>query len=203
MSRTIVGLVDYGVGNHASVSHALRDAGFRVRVAADELTLDTCDVLLLPGVGAFQAAMGKLRESGLDNYVSQAAADGRAVLGICLGMQLLAEESYEHGHGRGLGILPGRVVPVDGAQWHIGWNTLVSDGRDPAFLQSHGKQFYFNHSYTLVEAQGCDVAHVQFSQPLIAAVRRKRVAGLQFHPEKSQGAGISLLHTLITDLTCG
>lgn len=200
MSRITVGLVDYGVGNHASVTHALHDAGFRVRVAGDAPGLDACDVLLLPGVGAFPAAMQQLRGSGLDAYLCDAAAAGRPLLGICLGMQLLAEESFELGHSTGLGILPGRVVPLTEAPWHIGWNTLECIGDDPAFRASHGESFYFNHSFMLVDASGCVTAQAQLAQPVTAAVRRGRVAGLQFHPEKSQRAGMHLLHTLISEL---
>jgi glutamine amidotransferase len=200
VSRTTVGLVDYGVGNHASVSHALHDAGFRVRVADDASGLDACDVLLLPGVGAFPAAMARLRVSGLDGYLRDAAAAGRPLLGICLGMQLLAEESFELGHSTGLGILPGRVVPLGAAPWHIGWNMLECVGDDPAFRASHGESFYFNHSFMLVDATDCVTARALLPQPVTAAVRRGRVAGLQFHPEKSQRAGLRLLYTLISEL---
>lgn len=200
MTRITVGLVDYGVGNHGSVTHALRNSGFRVRVAADAEVLDACDVLLLPGVGAFPAAMRRLQSTGLDSYLRDAAGSGRALLGICLGMQILAEESLELRHSYGLGILPGRVVPLEKSHWHIGWNTLLCVGDDPAFLASQGESFYFNHSYMLVDALGCVTAQAMLQQPITAAVRRGRVAGLQFHPEKSQGAGIRLLHSLITEL---
>lgn len=200
MSRITVGLVDYGVGNHASVGHALHDAGFRVRVAADAQGLDACDVLLLPGVGAFPAAMARLRETGLDAYLCAAAQAGRPLLGICLGMQLLAQESFELGKTRGLGILPGKVVPLGEAPWHIGWNVLESVGGDPAFEASHGESFYFNHSFMLVDADDCVSGRARLTQPVTAAVRAGRVAGLQFHPEKSQRAGMRLLRTLITEL---
>lgn len=201
MSRTTVGLVDYGVGNHASVSHVLHDAGFRVRVAADARGLDACDVLLLPGVGAFPAAMAQLRNTGLDAYLCDAAQAGRPLLGICLGMQLLAQESFELGQTRGLGILPGRVVPLAEAPWHIGWNSLECVGDDPVFRASQGESFYFNHSFKLVDAGDCVTAQALLPQPVTAAVRRGCVAGLQFHPEKSQRAGMRLLHTLIAELT--
>jgi imidazole glycerol-phosphate synthase subunit HisH len=200
VSRTTVGLVDYGVGNHASVSHALHDAGFRVRVAGDASGLDACDLLLLPGVGAFPAAMKRLRETGLDDYLRGAASAGRPLLGICLGMQLLAEESFELGHSTGLGILPGRVVPLGEPRWHIGWNTLECVGDDPAFRVSNGESVYFNHSFMLVGAPDWITAQARLPQSVTAAVRRGRVAGLQFHPEKSQGAGTRLLHALVSEL---
>lgn len=200
MSRTTVGLVDYGVGNHASVSHVLYDVGFRVRVAANAKELDACDVLLLPGVGAFPAAMAQLRKNGLDTYLSEAAQAGRPLLGICLGMHLLAQESFEQGHTRGLGILPGRVVPLEEAPWHIGWNALECVGDDPTLRASHGESFYFNHSFKIVDAEPCVTAQARLPQPVTAIVRLDRVAGLQFHPEKSQSAGTRLLQNLITEL---
>lgn len=201
MTRVMVGVVDYGLGNQASVMQAMHTAGFRVCKGAEASTLDACDVLVLPGVGAFPEAMLRLTESGLANYLRQAAASGRALLGICLGMQLLAGSSSEYGHSEGLAILPGRVVPLCTPVRHIGWNILTCVGDDPVFRQSDGHAFYFNHSFVLK----CDdvrdvVAVTSLAHPMTAAVRRGKVAGLQFHPEKSQEAGIQLLSGLITEL---
>ena len=143
--------------------------------------------------------------SAVVRLLTEHAADltarvGRPLLGICLGMQLLAQESLELRHTRGLGILPGRVVPLGGPPWHIGWNTLECVGDDPAFHASQGESFYFNHSFMLVDAQDCVTAQARLPQPVTAAVRRGHVAGLQFHPEKSQRAGMRLFHSLITEL---
>lgn len=200
MRRITVGLVDYGLGNHASVTHALHDAGFRVRTASDPDTLDACDILLLPGVGAFPSAMERLERCALVDYLKTAAASGRALLGICLGMQLLAEESYEHGYTKGLGLIPGRVEPLVHPPWHIGWNSLECVTDDPAFAPSHGKSFYFNHSFALAGADAHRTCVARLPHAVTAAVRAGRVAGLQFHPEKSQGAGMQLLHNLVTEL---
>lgn len=200
MNRVTVAIVDYGLGNHASIRHALQDAGMRVRIGADAETLDACDVLLLPGVGAFPAAMQRLQSTGLDKYLRHAAFSGRALLGICLGMQLLVEESLEFGHSVGLGILPGKAVALHAPAWHIGWNNLHGTGNDPAVQSFHGEQVYFNHSYALQ----CEAAYVtavaMLGQPIVAAIRREKIVGLQFHPEKSQSVGHQMLSSLITEL---
>ena len=201
MSRTSVGVVDYGAVNLGSIANFLKDAGFRVRVSSDVNLLDDCDVLMLPGVGAFPAAMQKLRSTGLDSYICEAVEHGKAIVGICLGMQLLVEESFEQGHTSGLGILPGRVLPLGDNQWHIGWNTLEPIGDALSFRFTDLDCFYFNHSFHVVDA-GCSViAQARLPQPVTAAIRSNHVAGLQFHPEKSQQAGVNLLKTLIRDLT--
>ncbi|MFV0665034.1 imidazole glycerol phosphate synthase subunit HisH [Denitromonas sp.] len=200
MNRLTVGIVDYGVGNLASVTHALHDAGFRVRLAGDTTVLDACDVLLLPGVGAFPSAMKKLRDTGLDVYLRNAAKMNRPLLGICLGMQLLAEESFEMGHSQGLGILVGKVIPLRDTPWHIGWNSLKCTMSDSALQSSHNEFFYFNHSFALAGASEHVSAVAHVPGPITAAVRHGRIAGLQFHPEKSQRAGTSLLRALIQDI---
>lgn len=200
MSRIRVGVIDYGAGNLASIGNVLQDAGFRVRISSDYQRLDECEVLMLPGVGAFPPAMLKLRSTGLDSYLRDAAQSGKAIIGICLGMQLLVQESLEQGHTLGLGILPGRVVPLGEKQWHIGWNTVECIGDDTALRSTEGECFYFNHSFHVVDAGGCVTAQARLSQPVTAAIRSKRVAGLQFHPEKSQRVGIQLLQILIRDI---
>lgn len=200
MSRIKVGLIDYGAGNLASIGHVLQDAGFRVRISSNYHRLDECDVLMLPGVGAFPPAMMKLRSTGLYDYLRDAAHDDKAIIGICLGMQLLVQESLEQGYTPGLGILPGRVLPLGEKRWHIGWNTVECIGEDRALRSTQGECFYFNHSFHVVDAGSCVIAEARLPQPVTAAIRSNRVAGLQFHPEKSQCVGIRLLQMLIKDI---
>ena len=200
MNRITVGVIDYGAGNLASISHVLKDAGFRVCISSDYERLDKCEVLMLPGVGAFPSAMLKLRSTGLDSYLCDAANSGKSIIGICLGMQLLVQESFEQGHTLGLGILPGRVVPLGEKKWHIGWNSVECIGDDKALRAKHGECFYFNHSFHVVDADACVTAQAHLSLPVTAAIRSNSVAGLQFHPEKSQTAGIQLLKILIRDI---
>lgn len=202
MKPLTIGIVDYGVGNLASVWHALHALEFRCRVSRDPEVLAQTDLLLLPGVGAFPAAMEALRRYHLDDYLRAEAQRGRPVLGICLGMQLLAESSLEHRRTAGLGLVPGTVRPLRGSPWHIGWNTLKPVGDDPMFSASHGEAVYFNHSFAL-EANESDLVAVSQvgEQQVCAAVRRGKVVGLQFHPEKSQAAGRSLLRTIVKGLS--
>ena len=122
--RTSIGLVDYGAGNHASLMSAFRGMGYRCRVSGDPEILGGTDVLVLPGVGAFPTAMDRLNRNGLTDFLSERAGDGRPILGICLGMQLFAESSCENGETSGLGLIPGKVVPLNGPHWHIGWNEV-------------------------------------------------------------------------------
>jgi len=202
MSYTTVGVIDYGMGNHASVMHSLRALGYRVRLSRDKGSLDAVDVLLLPGVGAFPTAMQALHQYDLVKYL-QEQAHRRAIIGICLGMQLIASASYEHGYTVGLDLIPGDVVPFTDRGWHIGWNTLECIRKDPLFQMSDRQAFYFNHSLIYQgppEYQVC-IARGPITFP--AVIRRGNVIGLQFHPEKSQIAGKMLLKNLIDGLAHG
>jgi imidazole glycerol-phosphate synthase subunit HisH len=198
MRPPTIGIVDYGVGNLASVWHALHALGLRCRVSGDQEVLGRTDLLLLPGVGAFPTAMQALRQHGLDAYLQDQAAGGKPILGICLGMQLLAQSSLEHRPTAGLGLVGGQVQPLPAGRWHIGWNILRREQDDALFASSEGKTVYFNHSYAL-QAESSDVVSTADLDGTVvcAAVRRANVVGLQFHPEKSQAAGRALLRTII------
>lgn len=201
MSKLTVGIVDYGVGNHNSVRHTLHFLGFRCRVSDDHGVLKACDLLLLPGVGAFRPAMQALEAKGLDRFLLDQAARQRPLLGICLGMQLLARASYENGRTAGLGLIPGEVVPLGIRRWHIGWNSVEMHRPDPLFTVADGRDFYFNHSFcyqALDEAAVC--ATTVGDSVFASAVRKGATAGIQFHPEKSQDAGHLLLRSLVEGL---
>lgn len=197
---TTIGIVDYGVGNHASVARAFTALGYRCRVSRDTNLLRNCDALVLPGVGAFPVAMAALQAHRLDDFVRQQAAHAQPIIGLCLGMQLLADESLEHGTTAGLGLIPGRVVPLQGARWHIGWNSIRVTGQQSLLQPSDGAAVYFNHGYTfqaLGEFQACTS---RLGETLVAGVARGNVVGLQFHPEKSQSAGRLLLRNVVEGL---
>jgi len=200
MSKLTVGIVDYGVGNLASLRQALFEIGFRCRISDQPSVLDACHVLVLPGVGAFRPAIEALRSRGLDQYLIAQAAEGRPLLGICLGMQLLADESLEHGSERGLGIIPGAIVPFGAPHWHIGWNTIEHTTSDPLFAESDGDAFFFTHSFVYEGPAAYRVAQTKFERVFSSVIRRDRVVGVQFHPEKSQQAGRALLQRLIPGL---
>ena len=196
----MIAVVDYGVGNLFSLRSSLRFIGVESCVSADPDVLRAADRLILPGVGAFGDAAEKLRRSGLDRVVIGEAAAGKPVLGICLGMQLLFEKSYEYGEHAGLGLLKGRVVGMEGripAELkipHIGWNALHI--RRPSPLLRHVKEgdcVYFVHSFYAADCEEAVIATAEYGAPLTAAVQRDNVFGCQFHPEKSGPVGLNIL----------
>lgn len=194
----MVGIIDYGVGNLFSLRSSFRAIGEEAIVSGDEAVLSQAERLVLPGVGAFQAGAEKLRQSGLDRFVRDRAAEGKPLLGICLGMQLLFEKSFEYGEHPGLGLLPGRVVAMEGRLPgglkipHMGWNQLtVKAGQ--LLREADGQYVYFVHSYF---AEGCGdslSAVTQYGIPITAAVERGNICGCQFHPEKSGNVGLAIL----------
>lgn len=200
MSKLTVGIVDYGVGNLASVWRAFHQIGFRCRISNDPQTLDATDLLLLPGVGAYPAAMDALDSQGLSDYLRSQAVNGRPIVGICLGMQLLSDSSVEHRQRVGLGLIPGQVVPLRDAGWHIGWNTIEVLHEDPLLKPSDGQSFYFNHSFVFEAPEAYKIGVSRLEHVVPIAVRRKNVVGLQFHPEKSQESGRQLLRNVIRGL---
>jgi imidazole glycerol phosphate synthase glutamine amidotransferase subunit len=204
--RITAALVDYGAGNLASVARALSGLGYRCRISRDVETLSAADVLVLPGVGAYPAAMEALHRHRLVEVIQAQARRGQPLVGICLGMQLLANSSSEHRYTTGLGLIPGQVQPLTAARWHIGWNRVEVVGDDALLQPSDGQALYFNHSYVFHAPAEYTVAVSRLGQgggagdAFTAAVRRGNIVGLQFHPEKSQIAGRELLKNLIEGL---
>lgn len=203
MSRRTIGIIDYGAGNLASVQRAFHSLGHRCRVTSDPEVLDGSELLVLPGVGAFPKAMESLVRNGLDEYVRLSVKARRPLLGICLGMQLLVEQSSEHRMTAGLGLIPGTAGPLPAADWHIGWNRLEADAADPVIRDSDGDAFYFNHSFAVEVPDEYRLASTRHGSLLTAAIRREHVIGLQFHPEKSQAAGRALLSAIVDGLCVG
>jgi len=195
-----VGIVDYGIGNHGSIVQSLREIGFRVRTGAAAEVLRGVDVLVLPGVGAFPSAMQALHERGLVSFLHEQAREQRPIIGICLGMQLLASVSHEHRQTAGLDLIPGEVVPLGEREWHIGWNTTECVGTDPLLQPSDGQAFYFNHSFCYQGPPEYQVCVSRHHRSFASVIRRGPVMGLQFHPEKSQAPGRELLKRLVSGL---
>ena len=200
MSRRTIGIVDYGMNNLASVWRALHGLGYRCRVSDDIEALSEADLLLLPGVGAFPAAMAALRERGLVDYLQTQGRLGRPLIGICLGMQLMADVSTEHKLTAGLGLIPGRVDAFDHGRWHIGWNSMEVVRDDELIKPSDGQSFYFNHSYVFHAPTEYQIGVARLDDTIATVVRRDNIVGLQFHPEKSQHAGRQLLRNVIEGL---
>lgn len=194
-------VIDYGIGNIQSVLNACRHAGAEPLVAASGAALldQAPDRIVLPGVGAVGEAIGNLRRRGLDTALGRKVLEEKTpFLGICVGMQLLGDICEEFGEHEGLGWIPGRVerlaAPGSGLRLpHVGWNTIDAAGEDELFDGLDGAHFYFQHSY----AMRCDDAFVtarsDYGGRFVSAVRRGHIAGVQFHPEKSSGAGQKLL----------
>ena len=195
-----IGLVDYGMGNRRSAEKALERVGARVALTADHDRLAAADGLVVPGVGAFAAAMDRLRAAGLDDLVIERARAGVPVLGLCLGLQRLFERSAELGGGDGLGLLAGDVRPLapDPPALkvpHIGWN-VVRFTRPSALTEGLGDAaaFYHVHSFAAEPADESDVlGRGDYGGPFVSVVARDNVFGVQFHPEKSSAAGLRLL----------
>ena len=196
----MIAIVDYGVGNLFSLKSSLAAIGAEVVVTRDAALLRSAHKLILPGVGAFEDAARKLRECGLDTVIKEEAARGKPILGICLGMQLLFEKSCEFGEHRGLGLIPGSVVPMAGfipdqlKIPHIGWNALRMKKSSPLFrFISEGDCVYFVPSYFAAHCDDYVIADTEYGQWLTAAVQNSNVFGCQFHPEKSGSVGLNIL----------
>lgn len=196
----MIGIIDYGVGNLFSLCSSLKSIGAEAEVISDPWSIERADKLILPGVGAFGDAVKKLQDSGLYEILQEQAASGKEIMGICLGMQLLFEKSYEYGEHQGLGLLKGEVVPMEGRIPeglkipHIGWNGLHFRRESRLFKYvKENECVYFVHSFY---AQDCDdsiVATAEYGRELTAAVERDNVMGCQFHPEKSGRVGLAIL----------
>jgi glutamine amidotransferase len=200
----LIALVDYGMGNHRSVLNAMDAVGEPAVLVADPAEVVMAERVLLPGVGAFRDAIAALRERGLAQAVRDAAAAGRPVLGLCLGMQLLASRSLEFGDHEGLGLIPGTVERIETEPGlripHVGWNDLDVRRAD-AILSGLGPAptFYYVHSYEFrPEDDDALTGVTDYGRPVTATVSRGRVFGVQFHPEKSAADGLTLLKSFAT-----
>ncbi|HZG56895.1 imidazole glycerol phosphate synthase subunit HisH [Paenibacillus sp.] len=191
-----IAIIDYGMGNLHSVSKAVERLGSEAVVTPEPEAILAADGVILPGVGAFGDAMELIRASKLDETIAQAAASGKPLLGICLGMQLLFTDSEEHGYHQGLNLLPGHVERFKGSFKvpHMGWNRLKKLQDSPLFDGVDGGHAYFVHSYRVVpEERGDLLATADYYGEVSAVVGRGNVFGMQFHPEKSSDVGMRLL----------
>lgn len=196
----MIAIVDYGVGNLFSLKSSFAAIGVDVVVTSEPEVLNNADGIVLPGVGAFEDAAKKLRSSGLDKVIVKLAENGKPLLGICLGMQLLFEKSYEYGEHQGLGLIKGSVMPIKdviGSELkipHIGWNSLIFKKETPLFSYIKDNDYvYFVHSYYATDCDASLIAVSEYGAPLTAAVQNKNVFGCQFHPEKSGEVGLKIL----------
>jgi glutamine amidotransferase len=202
-----VGIVDYGMGNLRSVEKGLEKAGVRAEHSDDPYRLEAFDGLILPGVGAFGDAMRNLVELDMVRALHEFIESGRPLLGICLGLQLLFDESEEHGRFEGLGLIPGRVIrlPAGVKVPHMGWNVLNKKRDVPLFEGiPEGTRFYFVHSFYCEPSDpGWSVATTPYGLDFTCAAGRDNVWGVQFHPEKSSTLGLSVLENFARMVSAG
>ena len=207
----MVGVIDYNAGNVKSVMKAVEKLGGKAVLTAEPEILDRCTSLILPGVGSFGKAVENLRAKGLDKYIIKAAGEGRMFLGICLGMQMLFEKSFEDGEWEGLGLLKGNVMRFgkeNDASWdesykipHMGWNRLEENRTDSIGAGlGDGEYAYFVHSYYAIPDDWNDVVYyADYSVKVPGVVRKENIIGMQFHPEKSSDTGMRLLKNFLKE----
>lgn len=199
----MVAIIDYGVGNLFSLSSSFKSIGADTVVTGDKNVIMQAEKLVLPGVGAFRDAIEKLKASGLDKVIISEAQKGKPLLGICLGMQLLFEKSFEYGEYEGLGLIKGEVVPIntvlppDLKVPHIGWNELIFPENKPKsrlfkYLKN-GDHMYFVHSFYAAKCDNYVSSRTEYGALLTASAENGNVYGMQFHPEKSGDKGLSIL----------
>lgn len=199
----MIAVVDYSVGNLFSLSASLKMVGADAVITGDAMQLRNADKIILPGVGAFGDAITKLRQTGLDKVIIEEAKNGKALLGICLGMQMLFEKSYEYGEYEGLSLIRGSVRPIkpeipDTLKVpHIGWNRLIFPQDKPKSelfkYLNEGDFMYFVHSFYAMDCDESVTSYAEYGKLLTASVENKNVYGMQFHPEKSGEKGLSIL----------
>lgn len=196
----MIAIIDYGVGNLFSLRSSLKSIGAEAVITSDVDEIKKADKLILPGVGAFADAARKLCDSGLDEIVKSEAGAGKDIMGICLGMQLLFQRSFEYGEHEGLGLLGGSVVPMQGAIPpelkipHIGWNALRFKRESRLFKYiKEDDCVYFVHSFYASDCDDSVIATAEYGIELTAAVQKDNVMGCQFHPEKSGNVGLNIL----------
>lgn len=196
----MIAIIDYGVGNLFSLSSSLKAVGADAILTSNPEEIRRADKIILPGVGAFGDARQKLCDTGLDRVVIEEVKKGKKIFGICLGMQLLFEKSFEYGEHDGLGLLKGNVVPMEGEIPedfkipHIGWNSLDKKKEHPIFKYIKTGDFvYFVHSYFATDCNDSLLATTDYGREMTAAVALNNVTGTQFHPEKSGEVGLGIL----------
>ena len=201
----MIGIVDYNMGNLASVINAFEILGADIAVESDPSKLNEYDKLILPGVGAFGDAMEHLKENGMDKAVKEYANSGKPLLGICLGMQLLFESSEEFGSSQGLGLIEGKVVAFDESKFdhklkvpHMGWNELFNQN-DTALFDGLDKEFYlyFVHSFHAVCDDKYAIGKTYYGYEFVSAVNKDNIYGIQPHPEKSHENGLKIIENFV------
>lgn len=193
----MIAIVDYGVGNVASVANACKQLGYETILTDEKEQFEQATHIILPGVGSFRAAMEEIKRRSLSELLLDLAAR-KPFIGICVGMQLLFEKGFEHGETAGLGLIPGTIDKIETSHLlpHIGWNALKVSESFPAYAEHDGKHVYFVHSYQAYTSEDHIVASTEYGTNIPAIVQKNNICGIQFHPEKSEKAGQLLLQSV-------
>ena len=200
----MIAIVDYGVGNLFSLCSSFKKIGADVIVTSKKEVIENAQKIILPGVGAFEDAAKKLRETGLGDVVKAQAKSGKYMMGICLGMQMLLDKSFEYGEHEGLGLISGKVTPIKGFVRpdlkipHIGWNGLHFKREHFLFKYiKEGDHAYFVHSFHATDCEKDVIATTEYDKELTAAIGKENILGCQFHPEKSGDVGLNILRAFV------
>lgn len=196
-----IGVIDYGVGNVNSLNKSFKSIGFRSVKSDNAEVLEQSDVIVLPGVGSFAYAMDKLKKSKLDKFIVRESKKNKPIIGICLGMQLLTNSSEENGNHKGLGIIPGKIKQLKNSDFHIGWNN-IEVSKELSFINKfNNHEFFFNHGFAYEGNDANILSKTSYGESSFAsAIMKKNTVGFQFHPEKSQKAGLQILKSTINFL---
>ena len=204
MKNVKAGIVDYGAGNTASVKNTLKSIGVRSIISSQQEELEKCELIIIPGVGSYNYAMKELKNRGLTEFLKRWSMNGKGLIGICLGMQILTEVGYEGGEIEGLGIIEGKTIAMSQNKVKTGWDRLRVEQRlknNDWIKDSELAYFYFNHSYRVQVDKRYIVAFSGQNNNVPSVIKRRNVIGLQFHPEKSQGEGRRLLYNAVLEVT--
>ncbi len=197
-----IGIIDYGVGNVNSLNKSFKSIGCRSAKSSDINTLKESDVIVLPGVGSFAYAMDRLKKSNLDKFIINESKENKPILGICLGMQLLVNSSDENGSHKGLGIIPGEIRELENSDFHIGWNNIEICKQFTFINKFDNHEFFFNHGFAFQGNNKNILSKTSYGKNLFASgIIKNNTIGFQFHPEKSQKAGLQLLKSTVKFLT--
>jgi imidazole glycerol-phosphate synthase subunit HisH len=197
MRNNKIVIVDYGVGNLASLINLLGKFEYEITISKKKNVLKNADCLILPGVGNFTEAIRNLKKNKIFLYLKKLILAGKPTIGICLGMQILFKSSEESAEEIGLGILSGKIIKLK--KKNIGWFKIFSKKKDPYFKKINNKLFYFNHSYGFKGVKNSYESYIKDLYPYLAIVKNKNVLGIQFHPEKSQYEGENFLKNILLD----
>ena len=197
---TKITIIDYKIGNHTSLEKFFHNLRFDALITNDHNKIKNSDIIILPGVGAFPEAMRQIKKAKLDRVIIDGGKNGKPIIGICLGMQLMGTRSYEYGKTNGLELIPGEIIPLHNNIFNIGWNNIVKKRKANEIFFSDQDNFFFNHSFKFKCDPKYIICETNDKYKIPAIIKYKNIIGIQFHPEKSQSSGQRLIINLINEI---